>query len=174
MRISSVLSDDIKALRSVWCIGDDFLYQIFGALQSLKSEASIRNKCPPYIYEYYNVSAYYQNPLSRAEPTISCLLTALIEALNQHIYLPKYVILLCDKDIIQSADIWDFGVGKELENQVNWLLQQISRCLLTRHEDLKSKNPGSVTADITRVILVNMLRRPITEDRKMSKIWSLR
>ena len=157
-------------------IGDKFLFDTFSSLQGLKSEASIRCKDPPYLYKFCNLSAYYQNPLSDVETAIGRIHNSLVEALNNHIYLPKYVIIIPDKDILESITkyIWSFGVTDYIEEHLTWLLTNISKCLLARRDDLKFKNPGSITADLTRVIWVPMLKCPITDDRKLQCTWQLR
>ena len=54
------------------------------------------------------------------------------------------------------------------------MIKQISRALLTHREDLKDKNLGAVMADLTRVVWVQMLTRPITKDHELKKTWKLR
>ena len=102
-------ADDIKALKSAWLIGDDFLHKNYDALQLLKTESTTRHKRPPYLYEIYNVSAWYQNPLSDVRPTVARLFNSLVEALNKKSHLPRYVIFIIDKDVLESIDTWGFG-----------------------------------------------------------------
>ena len=142
-------------------------------LQGLKSEAMIQHERPPYCYEFYNVSAWYQTPLSTT-PVIARISNSLIETLNENTYLPKYVIVIPDKDVIESQSKRDFGAKNAIEEHLSWLVKQVSKSLLTRHEDLKNRNPGTVTAELTRVIWVKMLTRPITEDTVLKKVWKLR
>ena len=128
---------------------------------------------PPYCYEFYNISAWFQTSLV-ATPVIARITNSLIEALNDTIYLPKYVIIIIDKDLVQDEENKGFGAKKAIEDHLFWVVKQISRALLTRREDLKQKCPGAVTADLTRVVWIKMLTRPITRDASLKRIWKLR
>ena len=168
------IPDEIKAIRDVWLVGDDSLSKIYGGLQHLKSRRESKHEKGPYIYEFYSVSAWYMNPLSEVRPTIARLQNALTEALNQNIYLPKYIIIIPEKDIVESAFKSDSCSNREIEDQANWLIGQVSKLLMARREDLKSKKPGSVTADLTRVIWVNMLARPEYNNPYLNTLFDLR
>ena len=139
----------------------------------MKSEAHIQKERVPYCYEFYNISAYFQTSLNTA-PAIVRIYNSLIEALNENIFLPKYVIIIPDADIIEFITTKTFGARDEIEEHLFWLMKQILNALITRREDLKQKNPGAVTADLCRVIWMKMLTRPITQDENLKKMWKLR
>ena len=171
-----IFADDVKALTSVWIIGDDFLQRTFHSLQDLKSEAVVKKTRLPYLYENFNISAWFVKQTKSAVnvPTMAKLQNALIVVLNEYPHLPKYIIVIPDKDVIQSNEFYDNGIKKALFDNLQWLSRQFGRNLLARREDLKSKNIGAVHPEITRVIWVRMLARPIVDDPELSKIWKLR
>ena len=56
---------DIKALKEVWIVGDQFLYDTFTAFQAMKSRAAMNNECLPYLHDFYDVHCAFQRPLHR-------------------------------------------------------------------------------------------------------------
>ena len=130
----------------------------------------------PYIYDRYNVEAYYTNPLSDVKPTIARMYNSLIKALNTHDHLPRYVVVIPDLDIVQSVNDqhFDCGAVDMIEDNINWLLKQIARILLARCDQLRNKKAGVVPDELPRVLWVKMLARPHTNDATLKKIWQLR
>ena len=59
------------------------------------------------------------------------MVNALAEGLNdnQHPHLPKYLLIIPDKDLITAADIYDYGVTKTLEDILKWLLVNIASAI---------------------------------------------
>ena len=114
------------------------------------------------------------NPLSDVRPTTARIQNSLVEVLNQKIFLPKYVLVVPDIDILKSLNAWGPGAREKIEIHLNWLIDEIVKLLIARREDLKDKHPGAVTADLTRVVWVTMLTRPFTEDQELKKIWALK
>ena len=165
-------ADEIQALRDTWLVGDTFLEKNYDGLQNLKTRWELKHQQTPYIYQFYNVSAYYMNPLSDVRPSMARMQNALVKAMNKNTYLPKYLIMLPDMDLVES--IIRNKLREDIEDILNWIINQVSKLLITRREDLKYKNPGSVTADLTRVIWVKMLARPNSNSYRLQKIWRLK
>ena len=70
------------------------MYDTFSTFQSAKTEASIDKIKPPYLHDYYNIQFYFYPPLNQIHS---------VEALNNKHKLPKYIIMLVDRDIISGA-----------------------------------------------------------------------
>ena len=66
------------------------------------------------------------------------------------------------------------GIKKSIFDNLHWLLQQFGCNLTARRDDLKNKNPGTMAQAFTRVIWVQMLARPISEEPKLARVWKLR
>ena len=70
------------------------------------------------------------NPLSDTEPVIARLYNSMIKALNDQAYLPKYIIFIPDKDIVELLEVFvDGTAGKILEDNIHWLVKNVSRAL---------------------------------------------
>ena len=81
------------------------------------------------------------NPLSDVQPFISRIQNSVVEALNESTYMPKYIIIVPDKDLaVNAIEHSYFGHTEMMEESVNWLIGQIAKLLLTRRNDLRDKN----------------------------------
>ena len=175
----SLIAGEVKALNNLWLVGDKFLYTVYDQLQSLRTEALVSHAKVPYVYDHYNPSQWHLNPMAHTEPAIARIYNSLVKALNDerdlgYPPLPKYVVIIPDKDIVESVNIWDYGVSSSIQCNVYWLLHQMSKALLTRREDLKGKWMGAVTGTLTRIIWVKMLTRPMISDSRLKKIFALK
>ena len=108
-------TDNVKALESVWLIGDNFLFNIHPAIQLLHTEACRRGQPEPYLYSKYNLEGFYFNPLNPLKPILVRFLNSLIEGLNLAPHPPKYVICLPDKDLIEHVKNFTSGVKKTIK-----------------------------------------------------------
>ena len=79
-----------------------------------------------YINEYYNARGLYANSTSGGLGYATArIINALIEGLNTFEYLPKYLIVIPDLDVIKDVKEFDFGIYKALSAIMNWLTRQI-------------------------------------------------
>ena len=87
-----ILPDDVKALTSVWFIGDEFLQKTFHTLQEMKSEAAIQKTRLPYIYENFNISTWFVRPGKHASkvPAIARV-TKFIDSCSEWVPTPSEV-----------------------------------------------------------------------------------
>ena len=129
-------------------------------------EAYIQQTKPPFCYEYYNVGAWYHTSIDTM-PLITRICNSLIEALNKYIYLPKYVIILIDKDIVVSQVERNVERNTAMKNHLHWLIKQVSEITHTRREDLKIHNPSLASTEPTRIIWIKMLTRPLIENSSL-------
>ena len=108
-------------------------------LQDWKREAK-SNREVPYIYKYFDVSAFYP-PLAYKEEKnpIGRLRNVLVEALNEKYKLPKYVVILQDKEILTT-----FDAKSGCKKIIRWLYRECYRALETQKDQLleKSYDPG--------------------------------
>ena len=87
--------------------------------------------------------------------------------------LPKYIIIVPDKDILEGMNIPPFGAKPIIHNALKWLVTQIFRLLESRREDLQSKWLGAVAADPTQVIWVKMFPRLVSVNESLVKTLKL-
>ena len=62
--ILSCIAGEVKAFKDLWIIGDQFVNEVFHALQELQQSAKINKKRGPFIYDEFNVRCFTSNPLS--------------------------------------------------------------------------------------------------------------
>ena len=105
----------------------------------------------PYLYSYYNIRYWYPDIYSDVKTSIARTFNSLIEALNTHYLLPKYIFVVIDEDFIISGNLFKFGSGPAIEGQIKWILKEMKRWIMARREDLKDVRPGAVE-DRKRVV----------------------
>ena len=123
----------------------------------------------------YNVVLYFVSGVSRVKSLMVRIINSTLEGLNNKERLPKYVLMMLDKDLIENLDYFDFGVTEILDDCLYWLVKEINKIFEIRRDDLKSKKLGSLsTATEPRVIWVAMIHRPIIQDERMKEIYNKR
>ena len=128
----SYIAGNVKALKSVWFVGDHFLSKIADDLADMPAEAR-RRKCDElYLFANYKVKHWCMNVLSSVKPSIVRILNSLTEALNECEHLPKYIFVIPDIDIVESLEYSDFQVRNLIDDNIHWLVKNISKLLLHR------------------------------------------
>ena len=183
MRTSTVIffqcitiAGEIQALNDVWLIGDAFLKEIFPILQGLKTQKIMLKKPPPYIYEYFNTFGFITCNGTSQRNILARLLNALIEAFNRREKLPRYIVVILDKNLIEAAvqANFDYGITKMLSKWVNWFSNMIDRHVEIRKQELLNKRPGAVESD-PKIIWIKMLDRPhVQKPNPRFKVQSLK
>ena len=175
--VFGVFAGNVQAIHDIWIIGDTFLRQMYPTLQDIKTSAVFKKKTAPYMYEQYNVFCYYPTAVNRLmDNALAGTLNALVTILNKRERLPRYIVVVTDQNIVQTADHYDFGVKRNFTKLVKWLATQISRCIQSRKEDLKTKKPGALTSS-PRILWVKTIDRPMIDrhpDRKRNQVQSVR
>ena len=171
-------SDKVEAIYDVWFVGDHFFSKIFGHLQDKRRKAWAANLDPPYLYCYYNVFGYYTLRSSGNKHAIGHMLNSFIVGLNTRDRLPWLVVLVPDKDIIEDVGVYDDphrAVNIIAEN-VGWLLRQMEILIKRKRMELSEKKPGAIYGNDPKVIVMEMIRRPLRfpSDSTMDGILSLR
>ena len=127
----------------------------------MKIEAKDGKAPCPYIYEYYNVAHYAENVLSPNQNVLVNLLNSLIAALNDHgKYLPRFIIMLPEDDILCFVDYFAYGVSALTGRCLTWLVNQLDRCIDAHKDQLRRKNPGDIVANEPKIVWVKMMDRP--------------
>ena len=168
----------VLALKDLWFVGDHFLRETYGVLQDLKTQLT-RKPTPAndqlHIYQFYNVVLYFASAASRVKSLLARVLNSVIEGLNNKERLPKYVVVLLDKDLIENLDYFDYGIAEVLDECVYWLVKEINKAFETRRDDLRSKRAGALgTATEPCIIWLAMIQHPIVNDGRMKEIYSKR
>ena len=166
-------SANIEALKSVWLLGEEFLRDMMYTFKAMRAQAINDHKDLPYLLKNYNVVAQNPERWSNIRSFLAKVLNGLVKALNQSPFiLPRYILVVLDKDLIANADLYDYGVSRMLEDTLKWLLININMVVESRKEDLIGKRAGAVsTTSEPHIIWIGMLKCP---DYSMNKrVYSL-
>ena len=132
------------------------------------------------------------------------IFNAFVEALNNRHRLPKYVIVVPDKDIITSLKNYNIGLTLVMGAALHYLIRQFDIQIQRRHLDLQDKKPGAIFSEKciedngdeignpvlpdtkspevklvmneqqTKFVWVRMLKRPYIEGDKAKAVFGLR
>ena len=167
-----VVPGNIEALKLVWILGDAFLREIVPTLRTIKIQSK-KNNNPLYLTDNYNVETLHADRWSNIRSFLARLFNHLVTALNTPPYvLPRYILIIIDRDLITNAELYDYGVSRTLEDTLKWILINIDQTIETRKEDLVEKRPCAVsTTSEPRLVWINMIKHP---DNSMNKqVYSL-
>ena len=142
------ISDDIQAIYDAWFIEDKFLKDVFNTFQEQINKAFVtkrnRDAIQPYLNDYYNVHGYFTSSVMQDRAT-GRILNVLIEVLNQKQIarqrLPRFLVVVLDKDIIADLNSFKVGAVKNLATLVNWLTCQIDIVIWRKRLQIADKKP---------------------------------
>ena len=118
---------DVPAIFDIWFIGDTFLKDIYNDFQyTMNKVQHDRKMIPPFIFEYFNIEEF-SHPLDLStKRVVGRILNALIEGLNTRDRLPRFIIVVIDKDIISNVDVFMEDAVKCIRETTEWLVKQIN------------------------------------------------
>ena len=88
------------------------------------------------------------------------ILNCFIESLNKYHTIPRFVIIFPDWDIVRYLNYEAFGISHIIGKCVEWLVEEFSKAISIKKEDMRSVRPGSVTTLEPKFIWVKMIERP--------------
>ena len=104
------------------------------------------------MQEYYNVIPF--NIANAVPRTIARVVNNLVNALNEHDRLPKFILVMLDKDLLMDLDVFLPTVIADMKQTTNWLVRQIDMIIRRKKAELLDKKPGAVYTGDPRVIFV--------------------
>ena len=157
-----MLSDDIKAFKDLWILGDSFIREMFHTLRAMKFRpGQIRNdsnaNLEPYIHRKYNVRAYYNKNQFSQENALARLYNALVKGINDNAKLPRIILVIPGVEFFNSINHKDYGVSLMIGKCIDWYLTNFQREIRTRKMDIYQKRIGAVEHLEPKVIWVKML-----------------
>ena len=169
-----IFSDNVPAVYDLWILGDNFLHESFGSFQSLRYRSQKgEDDIPPYIQEYFNVKEFYHgSSTSGVKFTAVRMINMLIDAIAERKRLPKYLVIVPDKDILYDIDTSSPYAQNTLAELTRWFVRQIDTIIRRKKADFLNKKPGALTGVSTTVIFVRILRR-VGSFNEHSKIHSV-
>ena len=118
------LTDNVKALFDAWFIGDTFLQDLAQTYETIrqKAEKSRGDKDKMYLLQYYNVKTGYKRLSIGVRRASARILNSLIDLLNEEHKLPRFLVVIVDKDLIADTDIFDGYASKMINDMIHWLV----------------------------------------------------
>lgn len=93
--------------------------------QSDKLTVGKNKKIPnPYMEDYFNVSTYFK--AATVGNALTRLVNSLIDAVNERDHLPKILVFIIDRDLLQDMDVYDLTICESIKEATRWLVRQIS------------------------------------------------
>ena len=151
----------MQAIYDVWLLGDQFFRQTFPALQAWRRRTRVQKVQQPYLYDYYNIFGYYTVTTSHTKHTVGCVLNALITALNTRERLPRMILIILDKDLLEDIGIFNFRTDDIIAENIGWLFRQFEILIKHWKMELSDAKPGAVYGNDPKILLVEMLKRPM-------------
>ena len=140
-----------------------FVKEIYQTFPSLKLQAIRLNRKIPYCYEKFNVETFFYNNSYGLKSPVSHLLNSVINTINAQEFLPKYLIIIPDKDIVDFINYTQRGISQIIGTILDWLIKQIDQTMERKRLLMWESNPGSVEDEEPAIIWVKMLDRPSTK-----------
>ena len=127
----------------------------------------------PFIFDNYNVKPYFAGNTSLTRSPLAQFHNKVVKGLNKEDSLPKYVIFLPDKDLIEAAEQVGFGCKVVFEKVLYWLGENLDRALNLRKEDLRVVCSGALPAqDEPLLVWVKMFTRPFISNTNKGFVFA--
>ena len=154
-----LILDGVAAIFNVCFMGDRFLEGIFNELETMLQQARMNNDAQKfYLKKYYNVAGFFDTT-GIIKEGLARVVNAMIEGVNTKHKLPRFMVVILDKDVIEDLNFFEFGSYKALAEVTNWLTIQISIVIQRKKLELNAKKLGVVYSGDPKVIYVQMLRQ---------------
>ena len=122
--------DKVTARFSTWLLGDHFVKQLWQTAVSSKAKSVAGGHSPPYLFDFFNLTPVYK--LVSSSSLLSHIHNKLVSELNKDDYLPRYIIIVLDKDLIEAVHFGSFGCKVIFEKTIDWLAKNLENTIETR------------------------------------------
>ena len=123
-----------------------------------------------FLTKQFNIHAFYPGLAVRG---ISRLLYPLAEAMKNRHKLPKYIIVMPDKDLICELGPKKFNTSIGMQTTLHYIMKELDIAVNRRRTDIADKKEGALPPpNFPTIIWVRMLKRPFIEGG--TAVFSLR
>ena len=143
----------ISAYDMVWIPGDKFicqsasvLRQLFGLLDEEISESQSSNdgakeifQDEGYISKNYDVEVFTSKSSNNMRSSLGRFINVMASALNAHVKLPKYIIVVMEEDVLRCINFSKPGVSEIYGRDLKWLAEEYHDMIMTCKENLPGK-----------------------------------
>ena len=110
----------------------------------MKTSAFLRNTKNPYLFNMFNIQYFFANQHKFKRNPLLHIYNAFIEGLNCQAFLPKYLLIVPNCDIIDAYCPDTPGQTKQLESAISWITRQITSKIEDRKEFFRQAKPGAL------------------------------
>ena len=127
------ITDKVSGLDELWFIGDNFVAATYR--QHFK-----KTKIKSFVKENFEVFAFCSSKFADKNTNmISRMQIAFATALNKRIYLPKFVVIVLDDDLIQYLQYKNYGVSTMYGTWIEYLAKEFNSMVQDRIAQLPTK-----------------------------------
>ena len=161
--------ESVEAKFDCWFLGDKFLKTTHNAMQ-IAINAMMQNKKLPqmYLHEFYNTKPLC-NP-DRHGNLLARIVNSLLEECNTTHHLPRFLVVMIDKDLITDLDVYDRDIVMMIRDVVNWLTRQINILIHHKRAKILECRPSAIYGADPSIIYVQMIRRADLHLKRGSKL----
>ena len=118
----------------------------------------------------------YKTSSSGTRRATTRIINSLIDELNSQHKIPRFLVVIIDKDVIADVDLYDKEASPRMIDNLNWLVKQIDIAINRKKSDIMTKRPGAIFKGDPKIIFVRMLRRfqKNTPGTKLDLLYGLR
>ena len=153
-----LFADGAPALFDAWFVGDNVMKEATSTLAAIKESAKKNNE-RLHIQEYYNVSTGYPLTSCGVKLAVTRMINSLIDLINQKHKLPRYLIVLMDRDIFTNMDVFSEYIIPMVHALVNWMVKQTDIIIRRKRAELLDRKPGGLFENHPTIIFVRMICR---------------
>ena len=91
---------------------------------------------------HYNVSVFCNGSLNKSminRNVIGRVRNCLVEAINEHVLLPKFIIVILEDDLIRAVHHYSDGISNILSTLTKWMASEFHKLLSAHKESLPTK-----------------------------------
>ena len=128
----------------------------------MRSEATNLHKPVPYIFDYYNPRTYFTNPKNDSKSVMARILNSIAKGLNANSKLPKYVLVVPDKDLLSCIpkNYSERGMEHLMYECIKFMITEINKLFDARKDAIRNKKAGAMSTSLEpRIIWVSMISR---------------
>ena len=133
LSIYPFILEDMKGIQKLWILGDNFVAESYRkSLRKAHGEF--------FIKENFEFLPFYGSRYSDSNNnTLSRLVNSFMQAMNSKFYLPEFVIIFLDNDLIEHLQYKKLNTASLLGPWIEYLSQTVAEALHQRYQDLPLK-----------------------------------
>ena len=132
--ITFVITENIAAREKMWLVGDNYLA---GTYRLYVKNASDDNL---FIKQHFDVTPVGSNKYNdKNQNILSRLQISLAKAFNDNTYMPEYLVVVLEDDLINYLGYTNYGISTMYGEWVEWLAKEFNDLVFAKSQSLPAK-----------------------------------